>query len=180
MKANKNKELPFDYLRECFDYNESSGLITWKVRPQSHFPTQKGCKVFNSRLSGKVAGYAHNRGYLAVNVNGYTYLVHRVCWALSTGEWPTEDVDHINGIKDDNRLVNLRVVTRGVNSRNQKLRSNNSTDCMGVTRDNNSFRVRVGTEGKRVSLGNFKTLDEAVEVRKNAESSYGFHENHGR
>ncbi|EPK4144134.1 HNH endonuclease signature motif containing protein [Serratia marcescens] len=113
-------------------------------------------------------------------MNGYTYLVHRVCWALSTGEWPTEDVDHINGIKDDNRLVNLRVVTRGVNSRNQKLRSNNSTDCMGVTRDNNSFRVRVGTEGKRVSLGNFKTLDEAVKVRKNAESSYGFHENHGR
>lgn len=180
MHIKKDKELPIEFLRECFNYNAETGDLTWKVRPQNHFPTKKGCNVFNSRCACKKAGFQNSRGYIAVNIGSYAYLSHRVSWALHYGVWPEKDIDHVSGDKTDNRISNLRMVTREINSRNQKLRKTNSSTCMGVTKDRGSFRVRINVDGKRLSVGTFATLDEAIAARKQAERRNEYHENHGR
>jgi len=180
MHISKGKELPIDFLHECFSFDPLRGELIWNVRPEGHFKTLKGCRVFNSKCSGKPAGSAHNRGYLAVNIYEVAYLIHRVCWAMYYGQWPDSDLDHINGNKSDNRIENLRAVTRETNSRNQKLRSNNSTSCMGVTKDRGAFRVRINVDGKRISVGSYPSLEDAIIARKEAERKHEYHENHGR
>ena len=60
-------------------------------------------------------------------MKGRQYLQHRVAWALHYGEWPASFIDHINHIRDDNRIHNLRVVTRAENNSNAIRRMNYKT-----------------------------------------------------
>ena len=155
-----------------------SGEICWARRPNGG----RGSNMFNTKYAGKIAGSTNGHGYLAIQVYGVKYLSHRLILAKHLGEWPPYQVDHINGVKTDNRIANLRVVTQSENAKNRRLPSNNTSGVMGVgfRPDQNAWSAHISQDGKRVHLGSFKTMQEAVFARKAAEADIGYSANHGR
>lgn len=101
---------------------------------------------------------------------------------LHTGKLLNGSVDHVNGVRDDNRISNLRIATPEDNARNKKQGALNKSGSMGVywVKADRKWRVRIGVNGKYVSVGVFSNLEDALEARKTAEIKYGYHENHGR
>jgi len=158
-----------DLLNELFVYDQHTGILTNRI--------QRGSRG----RAGYAVGYPDKNGYLTLKINGNHCRVHRVIWVMVTGEFPDE-IDHINGITDDNRITNLRSVSKIENHQNTKLPNNNTSGVIGVywsKRDRkwcSSIRVNNGNK----SLGNFDTIKDAAAARREAEIKYGFHENHGR
>lgn len=182
MDIDKDKELPIELLHECFLYEAESGAILWKHRPEHHFKTRAAYVNFNRDNAGKIVGSINNREYLLTRLMGKTYIVHRLIWALHYGVHPDGFVDHINGERSDNRIENLRIVTNEENIRNSKKYTNNTSGVVGIhkRKDNGKYYAFISNGTKRVNLGQYQTLEEAVSARKIAEIKYGYHENHGR
>lgn len=180
------KDLPsIDVLRQLISYNPTTGKLIWKHRSAEWFSNENGraknaCSIWNSRYAGQQAISAVDpRGYLKGAVLGVNLYAHRGAWALYHGEWPAF-IDHINGVRSDNRLDNLRVVTVLENQRNQKLNATNSSGHMGVYVSGAGWTAQIKVERKTKHLGSFATFDEAVAARLMAERRHGFHKNHGR
>lgn len=175
-----------EVLRQLLDFDLDAGLVFWRERPSSMFcagstSPQAVAKVWNKRYAGKSALKAGGIGYLQVKVFGRAYYAHRVIWALAHGAVSQEmQVDHINGDKNDNRLANLRLVTCSENLRNMPKSKKNASGVVGVQRDREKWAARIQVNGKRIHLGQFATIEAAVQARKVAEVKYGFHQNHGR
>jgi hypothetical protein len=173
------KELPeLDLVRSMLDYQPNTGKFTWKPRPVEMFPAKRHAGMWNSRFAGKEAiSTKHHAGYLYGAIFESNYSAHRLAWYISHGEVPDE-IDHINGDRTDNRLANLRNVTRVENCKNIAVRRKSQSGVPGVRWDaqNQKWDARISTK----HLGRFKDFDEAVRVRKAAEVEYGYHENHGR
>lgn len=142
-------------LRGLFHYDPIAGVIVRK--------TSGGNK--NSRL-GAIAGTKNKNGYRTVTVRGKSYLEHRLCWFLSHGEWPPMDIDHANGVKTDNRLVNLRLATRTQNGANTKISARNKSGRKGVVFDarTNKWQAQIGIDNRIRYLGQFSTRDNAAEA----------------
>ncbi len=177
-----NKEqLTKEYVRDCFDYDSKTGKLTWRFRPREHFRTNKGFKIFNSSFSGKEAVYLSKDGYLNVELNGIAYRLHILIWVWMTGELPNI-IDHENGIRNDNRWINLKSIDRKMNAKNAKKRIDNTSGVTGVSWLDrlNKWQVSINQNRKSVYLGVYTDLEEAIAVRKKAEKEYGYHENHGR
>jgi HNH endonuclease len=114
--------IPVGYLQECFEADTEAGVVRWKEqRSASHFCTPSAEAAFR-RFAGRVAGRVHRTGYLVVTITfqakAYKVLAHRIVWALHYGAWPTQYIDHINRVRLDNRIANLRDVSRLENARN--------------------------------------------------------------
>lgn len=126
---------------------------------------------FYHKKTGLRAGCQRKDGYISIYVNGKTYLEHRLIWCYSYGYMPTE-LDHIDRVKTNNAILNLREVSRSENNLNKGLQSNNKTGCAGVYfhRHSGKYRAEIKRENKCTSLGYYNTLQEAVVVRLNAES----------
>lgn len=175
-----------EYLNKRFKYEPDTGLFIWKEMPLDFFATKNAWSSWNSRFSGKEAGKHRNDGYLSArmkyNGKSISCLLHRLAYKMFYESEPTGFVDHINGVRTDNRIVNLRAVTRSENQRNQKRRSNNRTGVLGVSWSNhaNAWLVRITYDGRQKNLGYYKDFDEAVRVRLLAEKEHGYHANHGR
>lgn len=157
-------ELNQKVFREFFVYCPLSGKIISKV-------TRKG------GVKGKEVGTNHN-GYTRIKFKGKSYMAHRLAFLDIHGEGPKQEVDHINGIRDDNRWINLRDVSKYVNQRNSSLRSDNKSGYPGVywSDQHNKWRVQI----RNKFLGQFDKLETAIGIRKQAENVEGFHPNHGR
>lgn len=174
-----------DFLRECLDYDPESGVLIWKIRPNRHFDGKaKGqpheAAIWNSRYAGKPAFRSvGNHGYNTSTLSGVQMTGHRVSWAVYFGVWPENEIDHINGKKTDNRLANLREVTRSENARNLSVRSGESRGVY-LYAPTGRWVAKITVSGKMLHLGYYKDRGEAVEARRNAEKIHGFHENHGR
>lgn len=106
-------------------------------------------------------------GYWTLKFEGKRYKAHRVAWALMTGQWPSEQIDHINGVRNDNHWSNLRLATQSQNGANSKLRKDNACGFKGVCfrEDLGAYRAYIDMHGKRHHLGNFKTAEEASAAR---------------
>ncbi len=155
----------------------------WNPRPREMFTTDGYWKRWNNRFAhAETLTAPSGDGYLAVRVFGKAYKVHRVIWAFHYGEWPSGQIDHINGDTTDNRIENLRCVDNVENGRNRKVGINNTSGMMGVCwhKRRLAWQVSVKVNGKRNYYGYFDDIDEAQRVRKDAERSLGFHANHGR
>lgn len=116
-------------------------------------------------------------------VNKKLQYHHRLAWELVNGPIPEDmQVDHINGIRTDNRIENLRLVTSSGQSKNQKLREDNKSGYPGVfwRSQRKKWSAYINSEGKRKYLGLFSSKDEAIDARKEAEKQMGYHSNHGR
>lgn len=137
---------------------------------------------FDWLCNGDSAGLINDRGYLRIYIEKKTYLSHRLAWLYVHGEFPPETTDHINGIKNDNRIKNLRAVSQGENLKNQKINNTNKSGITGVFWDKKSqkWRAQITVANENKHLGLFIRKDLAVEARKEAEKSFGYHANHGR
>lgn len=177
-----DKVLPSpEVLRQLLRYDPDTGKLFWRERPLGAFVSLRGFKTWNARYAGKEAFTAcDGYGYLCGAVNYIVIKAHRVIWAMQMGEWPNH-VDHINGIRSDNRFSNLRSVTRQENQRNHKRHKTNSSGHMGVCWHQKAGKWCAYIDaGKRLHLGLFDDLAEAIAERKAAEIRHGFHANHGR
>ncbi len=141
-------------IKEFVEYDSETGVFTWIK--------QSGKK---SKI-GKVAGTRGTLGYIYLTINKKRYLAHRAAWFLTTGEIPTV-IDHINGIRDDNRIINLRNGSYIDNNRNIHIpNSNSTTGIRGVCKEGNKYKAYIMRNGKRYRLGNYKTIEEAARARK--------------
>ncbi|WP_145577032.1 HNH endonuclease signature motif containing protein [Yersinia alsatica] len=154
---------------EYFTYEKETGRLHWKIKP---------CM----RVSiGDIAGCI-NHGYRKVRLKGKLYLNHRVIWEMIFGNIPYGiQVDHIDHDRDNNRLDNLRLVTRQANQHNRARRADNISGANGVCWDkrNNKWSAKIKYNGKNKHLGHFTDINDAISARKLAEKSLGFHPNHG-
>ena len=140
-----NPKITADRLREVLNYNQETGVFTWAV---SH--------GWRSKV-GSVAGGPHSRGYKDVRVDMKRYLQHRLAWLYIHGRWPANEIDHINGNRDDNRLCNLREATRSQNSRNSRKHNHNTHGFKGVgIHDPGYWTANIRVNGKSKYLGRFK------------------------
>ncbi|WAX06043.1 hypothetical protein BD26P3_00042 [Phocaeicola phage BD26P3] len=163
--------ITFQEAKELFIYDRDTGIIKWRKRFN---PMQR---------ADLVAGNTSRRdGYTRISFKDKPYLAHRIAMLLSFGFCDDRlQVDHINHIRDDNRLSNLRFVTFADNQRNKTKRSNNTSGVTGVSycKDRRKYVAQIVVDGANISLGRFVTLEEAAEVRKAAEIKYNYNANHG-
>lgn len=107
-----------------------------------------------------------SKGYLAGSIFHHPYSAHRVIWAIVHGEWPDNDVDHINRNRMDNRLVNLRLAKRCDNCRNRTSRRGSLSKYLGVSFDKSRnrwlARIGAGKDRKVLHIGSFATEEEAA------------------
>jgi len=177
-----------ELLRQLLRYEPDTGKLFWLPRNVGMFTdgahsAAHNAALWKSRFEGKEALKTINcDGYRHGNLCGHTLRAHRVAWAIFYGKWP-DRTDHINGVRADNRIVNLRDVTNQENMRNQKKRKNNTSGATGVSwdKEHNRWLVQIMVEsGKNKKVGRFDDFGEAVAARKSAEIEHGFHANHGR
>jgi hypothetical protein len=181
-------EIDVEILRNLLRYNPDTGQLFWLKRDAEFFKDGKqsaehSCKRWNSRYAGKQAFTAvHNAGYFHGRILGIYYLAHRVILAMETGSWPTSGTDHANGIRSDNRLVNLKKATQEENTKNSCRPKTNTSGVIGVSWDsvNGKWRASISDSGRVVNLGRFVKKSDAIEIRRKAEVDLGYHPNHGR
>lgn len=156
-------------LKEMFNYNKLTGDFI-RIKPL------KGNQLYG------IVGSLNNDGYISISVDWKRYGAHNLVWLYHYGKFPDLQLDHINSIKTDNRLENLREVSQAENQRNKKLHKNNKFGYHGIRYGKNkkSYRASITRENTTINLGTYKTLEEAISARVQAEIKYGFHENHGR
>jgi len=135
-----------------------------------------------SRFSGKVAGAIRPDGYVRIMVARELFYAHRLAFLYMTGSFPTEQADHINGNRTDNRWINLRAVNNLENHKNQRIPISNTSGVIGVHRakKKNQWQAQIRHKGRRIHLGLFATIEEAAAAREKASKQYGFHDNHGK
>lgn len=162
----------FEKAKELFVYDRETGIIKWRKRTS------------NRQRSNMVAGCTRSNfdGYTRIRFKGKEYFAHRIAMLLAYGFYGEGlEVDHINHIRDDNRLANLRFVTKSDNNRNRSRSSNNTTGVTGVyyQKARRKYMANIRIDDVNIYLGLFATLEEAAKVRKAAEIKYKFNIGHG-
>ena len=154
--------LTCEELRRVLDYDPETGIFTWK-EPRS-----------NSVMIGQKAGSKNNQGYLSIEIGRTAYKSHRLAWFYVTGEWPAHQIDHINGVRDDNRFVNLRLATHAENSCNRRLYKNNSSGLKGVSFDsrNKKWKAQIRINNDLKYLGLFTSPEAAHTAYRTAARKY--------
>lgn len=159
-------------VREFFDYDPITGVMRWKKK-----------RTKNKKANvGDVLSNINSNGYLKVQFDGKSIPVHRLIFAWM-GEPDPEQVDHINGVRTDNRWANLRAATQEINSKNTaryKSGKHIAETGVGWMPRNKKWRVRINHKRKTLYLGLFDKLDDALFARRVAAKALGYHENHGR
>ena len=155
-------ELTAEYLRSILDYAQETGIFTWKVS------TSRRVKA------GDKAGSLDGGGYLSIKVCSRRYQAHRLAWFYVYGSWPKDQIDHINRNKTDNRIANLRDVSHKQNGQNASKPSNNTSGHPGVCwhKRDSKWVAQIRHNYKRIHLGLFENLEEALSARKAAEKFY--------
>lgn len=165
--------LTVESLREIFTHDPVSGFLYWKVSTGAR--SKVGGRAGMVKLVGK-------QRYLTVGVLGAKPVIHKIIWALHYGQFPTGEIDHINGNREDNSIGNLRDVSRSENNRNARPRIDNKSGIRGVCWNNKKQRwiVQIGLDRKVHQVGGYMDFFDACCSRKSAEIQLGYHANHGR
>ena len=179
-------DLTQSLLNEIFGYDPETGVLYHKERPRWMFTKgykggETSWRTFNTQNAGKPITNVGGGGYLRVNIDGTRYFAHRIIWMMVHGEWPNE-IDHINGDKSDNRLCNLRSVSRQENLRNLARRADNTSGHTGVSlsKRDGVFIAYITVDGRMKVIGRYPTAGQAAQARAKAQAELGYHENHGR
>ena len=145
-------ELTQERLKELLDYDKDIGIFTWKQTRNGHVK------------KGNIAGWKTDHDYIKISILYKTIFAHRLAWFYFYGKFPQYQLDHINGIRTDNRICNLRECNNAENQQNQKKPQKiNSTGFLGVypVYKSKNFRAKITINKKTKHLGNFKTAIEA-------------------
>jgi hypothetical protein len=170
---------PAELLRKLLRYDADTGLLYWRARPRDMFPTNKAWTWWNKRYADKLAFTARDTaGYHHGGIFKHIYPAHRIIWKMLHGIDPSQ-IDHVNGMRSDNRLTNLRNVSAVENGRNCGRPSTNTSGAIGVGARGKKWRANIRVDGRLLHLGEFDCFDAAVQARKAAEAVHGFHPNHG-
>lgn len=153
--------LSLSRLREVLEYDPVNGDFNWRIpRPGTRKGTPAGTLT---------------KGYLAIEIDRRFYRASRLAWAFLTGAFPPKNmlVDHINGVRNDNRAENLRLATYAENSRNRRACPRNTSGKVGVHPLRNGYwGAEIGVDGKAIKLGRFECIEEAISVRCRAEKHW--------
>jgi len=149
--------MTYEYLIDLFSYDAQIGhLIRNYRRGRSAKGTRTTCKDRN--------------GYIVVGIDGKLYREHRLIWLHHYGKFPESDLDHINCIKDDNRIENLREATKSQNKQNSLIYKNNKCGVKGVWlhKQTKKWCASISVNGKNKHIGSYKSLEEAEAAYKAA------------
>lgn len=141
-------------LKDRLFYNQETGIFVWRAYK-------------HAKRVGKPAGIVHPNGYVIIHLKPFgQYRAHRLAWFYMTGEWPKDQIDHINRIKTDNRFSNLREANASDQQMNVSLSSRNKSGMRGVclTSNKKAWRAVIWINGRSIHLGTFPTKEEASEV----------------
>ena len=157
-------------VRRILSYDPCTGVFRWNAS-------------LNWRIKiGSLAGGINPvTGYLMIMIHGKKYPGHRLAFLYMNGSFPPEDVDHVNGIREDNRWSNLREATRSENMMNTGIRSNNASGINGVSwsKYHGKWQVSIHSAGAQLHVGYFNNLEDAAKARKDMDRQFGYHSNHG-
>lgn len=148
-------------LKSQLRYDPDLGVFTWVAKKQK-------VKI------GAIAGKVRPNGYVEIRVDLVSYQAHRLAWLYMTGEWPGDDIDHINRNPSDNSFKNLRPATRSQNLCNVPALSTSSTGARGVDfhKASGRYRARIRADGRRIDLGLFKTIEDASAAYQEAAAKF--------
>lgn len=137
-------------LRAILSYDPDSGVFRFLV-PRG------------TRSVGAIAGSPSSSGYIQINIDRRKYHAHRLAWLYGHGQWPTNQIDHIDGDPSNNRLKNLREATQSQNNRNSRLRKNSSSGLKGAYffKRDRCWMSAIKVDGRQLHLGYFDTKQEA-------------------
>ncbi|MFK3840087.1 HNH endonuclease [Serratia sp. NPDC087055] len=181
MNKKQVKEISIELINKYLTYN--GNFFIWNYRDVSCFASRAAYLTWNKKFQGKKAGTISPQGYEEIQINRSKYKVHRLVWCLHHGEIPINmQVDHINHIRSDNRIGNLRLVNQSQNQRNSTLRKDNKDGKPGVRwhSSQRKWHAFIRANGKQIHLGCFSDYSSAVVAREKAELAHGYHQNHGR
>lgn len=120
--------------------------------------------------AGKECGFIDQVGYVRTKLNSKMTFAHRIVWEMHNGKISDGmEIDHLNGVKSDNRIENLRSVPHAVNMKNKMSYKNNKTGFTGVfyNEESSSYDAYITCNGKRKRLGSYRTIEEARDARLN-------------
>lgn len=168
-------------LNDLLVYDPETGEFFWKERAREHFACDNAYRGWNTRHAGRKAGSVSN-GYRQIMIFRVAYWGHRLAWALTHGSWPELDIDHINHDRSDNRICNLREVSRGENTRNRTLSDSNAYGIANIRfrPDRGHWSVGIKKGGRTFGRAGFPTKESAIRYRNKLAKSLGFHVNHGQ
>lgn len=164
----KEIALSHDYLTKVLDYNSETGGFIRKISPSRDI-----------KVGTRAGGAVNKTGYRLISINNIRYKAGRLAWFYHYGEWPSDEapqIGHINGDRPDGRIANLRQVTDERNSRNQKVRSTNTSGRTGVRfhKPRGKWMAVIRNNGKYECLGYYAKFEAAVKAREAAEIKYGY------
>lgn len=156
-----------DYVRSILDYDPETGDFYWKTRPDATF------RWWNALYAGKRAGHTNSAiGYWHITVKGRKVRAHHLAWLITTGEWPSKYIDHVNGITTDNRITNLRLADRDENLQNRPAQINNKSGWKGIWFDKRGRKkpwcASLTVSGRKIALGAHATPEAAHEAYRHA------------
>ena len=164
----KRYEVTLNEAQACLDYNHETGVFTWKIDKGRH------------ARRGDVAGSVHKSGYRRVGLCGALVYAHRLAWLMHYGRQPADQIDHINGSRDDNRIDNLREANFEINAQNRVhgLPKAGTSGIIGVVSDaeGKSWSSHIHFKGKVVRVSGFSSIEEAhymyMELKRRLHDGY--------
>lgn len=150
--------LTLEVVRALFAYDKTTGIITNKVDRSRR------------DAAGSNAGCKKPNGYVSIKIFGDPYQAHRVAWMHVNGRWPMNEIDHINGVRDDNRIENLREATTAENCQNRKTRSDNRSGFTGVRKHQGRYRADIKINGSYKFIGSYETPERAHDAYLHAKT----------
>ena len=170
-KQSKAKEsaLSLERLKELFLYCPSTGEFIRRLTAGGQTP-------------GTICRNDDGKGYITISIDNFRYFAHRLAFFYMNGLWPDDEIDHINGVRKDNRILNLRNVISQDNAKNCNLSKKNTSGVCGISwhKRRKKWQAYIANNGKKIFLGYFSSKDDAVSARISANSVLGYHENHGK
>lgn len=149
--SNEDK-ITAEFVRELFHYDPETGVFTRRV-------TRQGMHG----KAGNIAGTRKPNGYVSISILGANYRAHRLAWLYVHGTWPAGQIDHINRVRSDNRIANLRSVACAENIQNRDRQGNNASGFKGVFRakGNRRWTAQITANGVQMHLGTYETAEAA-------------------
>lgn len=153
------------YLCECFDYQPTTGQLTWRIRPKTHFKFNRSNfgdphKRFNTQFAGQIAGRLANTRHRLVSISNIRYLESRIIFKMMTGR-DAREIDHIDRDPTNNRWNNLREADPSTNGANTSVRSNNKLGVKCVRWNGYGYIASIKVNYRAIHLGTFATIEEA-------------------
>lgn len=152
-EMSKRNNIDVKKLRESIHYDPDSGLFIRKAKSSGR----------NGKV-GDICGALSSEGYITISFGGIRYYAHRLAWLYVHGEMPKSQIDHINGVRDDNRLCNLRQATGSQNGMNKSAQKNNTSGYKGVSwnAQRKKWAASIYINKRKLHIGLFVNLEDAA------------------